>query len=101
MTRRFGIRVVRGAAREIVEASEWWRKNRPDVPDAVRAELERTFGLISLHPNVGARAINANLEGVRRVHVARISYYVYYRATPSAVEVLPFWHTKRGSQPKL
>lgn len=98
MTKRLGIRVVRSAAREITEASEWWSKNRPDVPDAIRDELERTFALISAHPNVGSRAINAGLQGVRRVHLARISYY---RATPSTVEVLAFWHPKRGAQPKL
>jgi plasmid stabilization system protein ParE len=101
LSRRLAIRVIRSAAREITEASEWWRKNRPYASDAIRDELERTFDLISSHPNVGARAINASLKGVRRVHLVRISYYLYYRATSSAVEVLAFWHTKPGSQPKL
>lgn len=87
--------------REIAEASKWWRKNRPYAPDAIRDELQRAFALISLQPNVGARAINASLKGVRRVHLARISYHLYYRVTSSAVEVLAFWHTKRGSGPVL
>ena len=101
MTGRLAIRVTQRAAREIDEAFDWWRKNRPDAPDAIREELERGFALISSHPNVGARAVNTSLRGVRRVHLARIQYHLYYRTTPSAIDVLAFWHAKRGSKPTL
>jgi plasmid stabilization system protein ParE len=101
LTERLAIRVAQRAAREIEEAYEWWRKNRPDAPDAIREELERAFALIASQPNVGARALNADLQGVRRVHLARIHYHLYYRATSSAVEVLAFWHAKRGAGPTL
>jgi len=101
LTARFAIRVAQRAAREITEASKWWRENRPYAPDAIREELERAFDLISSQPNVGARAVNASLHGVRRVHLARVSYHLYYRVTSSAVEVLAFWHARRGSGPTL
>jgi plasmid stabilization system protein ParE len=101
LTGRLAIRVAQRAAREIDEAFEWWRKNRPDAPDAIREELERAFALISSHPNVGARAVNTVLRDVRRVHLARIQYHLYYRTTPSAIDVLAFWHAKRGSGPTL
>jgi len=101
LTGRLAIRVTQRATREIDEAFEWWRKNRPDAPDAIREELERGFALISSHPNVGARAVNTGLRGVRRVHLARIQYHLYYRTTPSAIDVLAFWHAKRGSKPTL
>jgi plasmid stabilization system protein ParE len=97
LTPRLPIRVVRRAAREISEASEWWQANRPAAPLAVREELERAFELISTQPRVGAQAMNASLRGVRRVHLSRVGYHLYYRITPSTVEVLAFWHTRRGS----
>jgi len=98
---RLAIRVVRRAAREIAEVDRWWQKNRPDAPDAIREEIERAFDLISSQPKVGARAINASLQGIRRVHLARIRYHLYYRSTSSAVEVLAFWHSSRGTGPGL
>jgi plasmid stabilization system protein ParE len=100
LKRRLPIRVARRAAGEIIEASDWWRNNRPDAPNAVREEIERAFDLISSQPNVGARALNVSLQGVRRVHLARIRYHLYYRVTPSAVEVLAFWHASRGTGPR-
>jgi plasmid stabilization system protein ParE len=48
-----------------------------------------------------ARALDADLQGVRRVPLARIQYHLYYRATSLAVEVLAFWHEKRGTEPTL
>jgi plasmid stabilization system protein ParE len=101
LTTRLAIRVVHRAAHEIAEASEWWHRNRPAAPDAVREELERAFDLISSQPKVGARALNTTLPGIRRVHLARIRYHLYYRSTPSAVEVLAFWHSSRGTGPRL
>ena len=49
--------------------------------------------------STGDRSLNVKLPGVRRVHMARIHYHVYYRVadTPPAVEVLALWHTSRGS----
>jgi hypothetical protein len=35
--------------------------------------------LISVQPEIGARARNISLAGVRRLHLARVRYYVYYR----------------------
>ena len=66
-------------------------------------ELQRAFQLIASHPFVGARAENASLADVRRVHLARIHYHLYYRVRtdPPAIEVLALWHTSRGAAPQL
>lgn len=72
-----------------------------DAPEAIRDELARAFDLISVHPEAGAKALNPVLPGIRRVHLARIRYHLYYRVTPSAIEVLAFWHSSRGSNPSL
>ena len=103
MSRKLPIRVVRSAADQIAEASAWWNANRPKAPGAFREEMERALELISAQPQIGARATNAKLVGVRRIHLGRIHYYLYYRAreAPKAVEILALWHISRGSGPGL
>ena len=103
MTSPFPIKVTHRAAREITKACEWWDANRPAAPGAVRQEIVRVFRLIALQPGVGARAKNARLPGVRRVHLSRVHYHLYYRvrSDPPAVEILAFWHTSRGTSPRV
>ncbi|HEY3129936.1 MAG TPA: type II toxin-antitoxin system RelE/ParE family toxin [Acidobacteriota bacterium] len=101
MTASLPVKVVRRATREIAEAAKWWTENRPSAPEAFKEELRKAFALISSHPMVGARALNKNLPGVRRIHLSRISYHLYYRVTPHAIEVLALWHTSRGAGPEL
>jgi plasmid stabilization system protein ParE len=96
------IRVVSSAARAIAEASDWWIENRPKAPEAFVIDLENALKLIASHPDIGARATNVNLEGIRRVHLARVHYHLYYRLTlEPSVEVLAFWHTSRGAEPEI
>ena len=103
MTSPLPIKVTRHAAREIAEACEWWDTNRPAAPGALRQEIARLFHLIALQPGIGARALNAQLPGVRRVHLGRVHYHLYYRvrSDPAAVEILALWHTSRGSGPRV
>ena len=103
MTAPLPVLVVGNAARAIADAADWWLANRTKAPQAFREELARGFELISRQPNVGARARNAALAGVRRIHLARIRYHLYYRvlSSPGRIEVLALWHTSRGSDPGL
>ena len=73
--------------------------NRPAAPDAIEEELERVFGLLSQEPGVGSIARNVKLHGVRRVHLSRIRYHLYYRADAESVEIIALWHASRGSGP--
>jgi plasmid stabilization system protein ParE len=59
--------------------------------------------LIALQPDIGARALNAKLSGVRRVHLSRVRYHLYYRSRldHGTVEVLALWHTSRGTGPRV
>jgi plasmid stabilization system protein ParE len=97
------IEVSNLARAQIHAAQDWWRVNRPKAPNAIREELERASLLISVQPEIGARARNISLGGVRRLHLARVRYYVYYRVVtdPERIEVLAFWHESRGSGPSL
>ena len=101
MTNAFAIRVSRRAAAQIDKAVAWWAQNRPVAPNAIREELERVFALLAVHPNLGASAQNTRLGGVRRIHLSRIHYHLYYRVLADAIEVLAFWHTSRGTGPTL
>jgi plasmid stabilization system protein ParE len=89
------------AARQIEDADAWWRTNRQGSPQALPEELERVFDLITLQSGVGTPV--RRQPGVRRVLLARVGYFLYYRVTPSSqlVEVLAFWHARRGSGPRL
>ncbi len=96
------VRIVSTASRTIEEVATWWVTNRPKAPDAFAIDLENALKLIASHPNIGVQARNIGLAGVRRVHLARIRYYLYYRVTlEPAVEVLALWHTSRTESPKL
>jgi plasmid stabilization system protein ParE len=95
------IRVVPSAQRQIREAIDWWRSNRPAAPGAVTDELRRAFRLLRSQPTIGARARNVGLESVRRILLSRIRYHVYYRLSPAgdAIEILALWHSSRGIAP--
>ncbi len=102
MSSQLPIRIVSSAARAIAEAARWWAANRPKAPGAFATELERALQLIASQPEIGARATSVKLMGVRRVHLARIHYHLYYRVTSEpAIDVLALWHTSRGTSPKL
>lgn len=71
------------------------------APGAIHEELEHAFAVLTLQPNLGTPARQNRLAGVRRLHLSRIHYYLYYRASAGAVDVLAFWHTSRGTEPGL
>lgn len=95
------IKVARGAQAQIEEAAAWWAQNRPLAPGAVRQDLERILVLLAVDPGIGARAKRVKLQGVRRVTLSRIRYYIYYRVSDDSLEVLALWHTSRERQPQL
>lgn len=95
------VKIVTRAASQIEQAARWWRKHRDRAPEAFKEELECGLTLISQEPSIGAKASNARLNGVQRVHLGRIRYYLYYRVQPKHVEVLAFWHSSRGNEPEV
>jgi plasmid stabilization system protein ParE len=73
---RLPVTFTRRAARQVEEAGRWWRENRSKAPGALREELERTLELIAAQPQVGAKARNVSLAGVRRVLLGRVNYHL-------------------------
>jgi plasmid stabilization system protein ParE len=97
------VRITALAAQHIRQAETWWRDNRAAAPNAVRIELQRAFPLIASHPNIGSRATNVKLPGVRRIYLRSIKYHLYYHviAEPNCVEIVALWHKSRGEGPPI
>ena len=93
--------ISRRAAREIDRVADWWAANRPDAPGAVRKDLQTAFALLVGQPGMGAAVAEASSPDVRRFHVDRIRYWVYYRARGTRLEVVSVWHSSRGSDPTV
>jgi len=103
VSRPLHIEVSELADLQIREADIWWRENRLKAPYAIREELERIGAIIASRPHLGARAGNVRLAGVRRIHIERIHYDLYYRVTgsPEYVEIVAFWGSRRGTGPPI
>ena len=103
MNESLPIEITHLAARHIREAEAWWRVNRTAAPNAIRQELERAFTLIASHQNVGGRVLNVQLSGVRRIYLPRIKYHIYFYVIepPTRVQVVAFWHARRGDMPPI
>ena len=95
------LHVSRRAAREIERVVQWWVANRPAAPGAVRKELERVLALLVEQPDLGSPVPQTSSPGVRRFHIDRIHYWVYFRTRNERLEVLSVWHSSRGSGPSL
>ena len=91
------------AAEQVHAAETWWQVHRPKAPGAIRVELARASSLIAAHPRVCTPASNAVLPDVRRLHLRRIHYDLYYRLVDleRRIEILAFWHVKRGGKPPV
>lgn len=92
------VRITLSAQRSIEEALGWWARNRDKAPHALAEDIEQALALISSYPQIGTRARNASVSGVRRLHLSRVRYYLYYRVAGGSapkIEVLAFWHASR------
>ncbi|HXU52181.1 MAG TPA: type II toxin-antitoxin system RelE/ParE family toxin [Casimicrobiaceae bacterium] len=95
------VRVTRRAQAQIDRAARWWDDNRDRAPNAFDEDLAKAFSLLSAEPRIGLRVPSARVAGIRRLHLARIRYYLFYRIRADVVEVLALWHASRGSGPEL
>ncbi|MBV9493250.1 MAG: type II toxin-antitoxin system RelE/ParE family toxin [Acidobacteria bacterium] len=104
MIQSLSVRITALAARQIREAQSWWSIHRTAAPNAITQELERAFSLLASQPQVGGRAMNVSLPSVRRVFLPRVKYHVYDHvidAPERVVEVVAFWHARRGDGPPI
>lgn len=91
------------AESQIREAAAWWLENRRKAPQAFSEDLERAFRLVTSMPNSGEPVRHEEHQGIRRLLMSRVRYYLYYRLDPEAerVDVVALWHTSREAEPGL
>ena len=53
------------------------------------------------HPGIGTKVENDRKVEVRRLYLTRIRYFIYYRVMGQSLDVIAFWHERRGSEPSL
>ena len=95
------VRVTKRAQVQIDRAARWWDENRDLAREAFDDDLAEALLLLGAEPSVGAPVFRLRAQGVRRLHLARIRYQLYYRARGDWVEVLALWHTSRGGEPPV
>lgn len=96
---RCSLRVSANAERQIREAADWWHRNRR-AARLFGQEIARGFELIRRDPGIAERFHELDDREVRRLHLPRIRYFLYYEiGDPETVEVLALWHTSRGTGP--
>ncbi len=95
------VRVKPRAQREIERAAEWWAENRPAAPGAIRKDVEAALALLIEEPGIGTKIETAHSDTVRRLYLARVRYFVYYRVRGQILDVVAFWHSSRGAGPSL
>lgn len=101
--KRRRLKLLRRASRQIASAFHWWQQNRPHAPRAFTDDLRKALRAVAEQPNAGRPVRTTNYQGVRRIHLSRIRYYLFYRLSEKddTVHILALWHSSRGSAPEL
>jgi hypothetical protein len=91
------------AERQIDEAEAWWLENRAAAPDAIADEFTAMMAILAQRPKIGRVATNVRAPNVRRIRLRRVGYEIYYRVigSPPVLEVMAFWHSRRGMGPPI
>ena len=90
------IKVSARAAAQIQKAAAWWAENRPAAPEAVATDFTAAVALLAEQPGIGARYQGARAPGARRLYLSRVGYFVYYNTANGSLNILAFWHARRG-----
>jgi plasmid stabilization system protein ParE len=95
------IEVTPRALAQLERAARWWALNRPAAPGAIAADFDAATRLLAFEPGVGARCGSDRRPDLRRLHLERVRYHIYYITRAGRLVVLAFWHSARGTGPKL
>jgi len=95
------VRIKPHAQRQIETAAYWWAENRPAAPGAIRNDLGAALDALAEQPGIGTRIEVPRPYEVRRLFLARVGYFVYYRTKGRFLEVIAFWHASRETGPRL
>ena len=80
------VRVSKRAHAQIDRAAEWWDQHRNRAPHAFDEDLAKAILLLSTEPLIGAPVLRTSAARVRRLHLPRIRYHLYYRIRGNTVD---------------
>ena len=95
------VRIKPRARREVNEAAAWWSEKRLAAPGAVSHDLQAALKLLVEFPEIGTKVENTKSSETRRWLLKRVSHHVYYRVRGNYFEVVAFWSTDRGHEPRI
>jgi plasmid stabilization system protein ParE len=95
------VRIKPRAVCEIHAAALWWQENRPAAPGAIEDDLKVALQLLAIQPRIGMVVQNARDPETRRLYLARVKYFIYYRPRGQFLEVIAFWHAAREQEPRV
>jgi plasmid stabilization system protein ParE len=89
------------ARREINALAAWWAKKRLAAPGAVAADIKEALELLAEFPGIGTKVENSRDPATRFWPLERLGYDLYYRQRGKRLEVVAFWGSRRGRDPKV
>src|SRR5258706_9469279 len=97
------IEVEPAAKRQLADAHAWWEVNRPAAPNAIRDDFREMTRTLARTPRIGPRATDTRTPDVRKVFLPRVGFVIYYRVigSPPILEIMAFWHARRGKGPPI
>ncbi|WP_374665371.1 type II toxin-antitoxin system RelE/ParE family toxin [Ramlibacter sp.] len=95
------VKISSRAAAQIRRAADWWADNRASAPGAIAQDLEECVALLADQPRIGSMYSGTRVGQVRRLYMGRVGYFIYYCVNGDDLQVLAFWHARRGRQPRL
>jgi plasmid stabilization system protein ParE len=95
------VEVTPRALAQLERAAKWWAANRPAASQAIADDFEAATKLLALQPGIGERSASPKYPELRSLQLDRVRYDIYYHVLPDKVVVLAFWHSNRGSAPRL
>jgi plasmid stabilization system protein ParE len=98
----FAIIVAARARRELHDASDWWRANRPEAQSRLDEEVLRALDLLAANPYIGTK-MRTRRRSIRRFPLVSIGYWIAYeaRVPTQQVVVVAFWNGSRGRAPSV
>lgn len=90
------IRFDSEAEAELRAAIRWYEQERSGLGDEFWSEVQNALELIQRHADIGGKVTRVRVRGTaRRLPVRRFPYFVVYRESGDAIEIVAVAHQSR------
>jgi len=79
---------------QLIEAAEYIFADNPRQAEILKEQFRETVKMIQRMPRIGV----VYEKGIRKIKLGKFRYYIYYKETKTAIEILGIWHTSKGSK---